>query len=52
VTETTAKNFYDVGFDALVKRWAKWMKCREANAFSRFEYHVFYVTSLLTLPHI
>jgi hypothetical protein len=48
-------------FNALVKRWDKDINvdggCLEIKAFSRFEYHMFYVlypfvTYLLTLPCI
>jgi head-tail adaptor len=44
-----SRDLYVAGFDALVKRWDKcinvwWRICREINAFSRLEYHMFYVS--------
>jgi hypothetical protein len=61
LAETTVKNFYAAGFDALVKRWHKRVNVGgvyvEKYIFPRFEYHMFYVsysfvTYLLTLPRI
>jgi hypothetical protein len=60
VTRTTAKRLLCCGFRRSSKAMGEgcqcwWRICRKINAFSRFEYHIFYVsypfvTYLLTLP--
>jgi hypothetical protein len=62
VAETTIKRFLCCGFRRTGKAMGQVYQCwwrifREINAFSRFEYHVFYVldpsvTYLLAFPHI
>jgi hypothetical protein len=56
-----SKDLCAVGFDALVKRWDKYVSIGKGMSrniyFLRFEYHMFYVlyllvNHLLTLPHI
>jgi hypothetical protein len=43
-----SKDFYDAGFDALVKRWDKYINVsggyvENSMFFHRFEYHIFYI---------
>jgi hypothetical protein len=54
-----SKYFYPEGFDALVKRWCKYVNVSRGYVeiyifFTKFEYHVllFIVAYLLTLPRI